>query len=429
MALALPQLEIMYGADTSSKRVKPPVRMAFLFTPNGLSMPEWTPKDEGSLSELPKLLSPFEKVKDSVSVLTGLAQVNAFANGDGPGDHARSAAAWLTGVHPRKTAGSDIQSGVSVDQVAALKLGQQTIFPSLEIGGERGQNAGSCDSGYSCAYSSTISWRSPTQPVPKENDPRQVFGRLFGTGEVNDPTKSIEKRFLYRRSILDYVLGEAKSLRGDLGIRDRQKLDEYMSGVREIELRLQKIEKAGKLIDPGKEPEGIPSDFGEHLRLMGDMMLLAFQADLTRVCTFMMANEGSNRAYYEIGVSDGHHEVSHHGKDKEKIRKKFEIDRFHVKQVASIVERMASIKEVDGSSMLDNSMLVYGTGIGDGDKHNHDDLPILLAGKGGGTIKSGQHYIFPKRTPLNNLYLSMLERFGVDLDHLGDSTGKLATLF
>jgi hypothetical protein len=426
VALALPHLEIM--AATAKAAAKPPVRLAFLFTPNGLSMPLWTPSSEGALDTLPKLLSPFENVKDSISVLTGLAQANAFPNGDGPGDHARSAAAWLTGVHPRKTAGSDIHNGISADQVAAMKLGDRTIFPSLEIGGEHGQNAGSCDSGYSCAYSSTISWRSPTLPVPKESDPRQVFGRLFGTGNVADPSVSIEKRFTIRTSILDYVLAEAQSLRNDLGIRDRQKLDEYMSGVREIEIRLQKIEKAGKLIEVGKEPEGIPTDFGEQLRLMGDMMILAFQADLTRVSTFMMANEGSNRAYHEIGVSDGHHEVSHHGKDSEKIRKKAEIDLFHLKQVAYIVERMSKIQEL-GSSMLDNTLLVFGTGIGDGDRHNHDDLPILLAGKGGGSVKTGQHFIFPKKTPLNNLYLSMLDRFGVEVDQLGDSTGKLSMLF
>lgn len=427
IALALPKLEAMAALAPPSGK-KNPVRLAFLFAPNGMSMPKWTPKDTGALDALPPLLAPFEKVKSAVNVLTGLAQVNAAGKGDGPGDHARSAAAWLTGVHPRKTAGADIQSGVSVDQVAASKIGDKTLFPSLELGGEKGATAGNCDSGYSCAYSSTISWKSPTLPMPKETDPRQVFERLFGTGDAGDPSLSLAKRMRYRSSILDFVAGDAKALRPNLGMRDRQKLDEYFEAVRGIEIRLQKAASAQREVDPDKEPAGIPNDFGEHLRLLGDMMCLAFQSDLTRVATFMFANEGSNRAYGEIGVSDGHHEVSHHGKDSEKIRKKFEIDLFHAKQVAYVVEKMASIQE-DGSTLLDNTLLVYGAGIGDGDRHNHDDLAILLAGKGGGEMKTGRHLVYQSQTPLNNLYLSMLDRVGIPVETLGDSTGQLSPLF
>ncbi|MBL8994593.1 MAG: DUF1552 domain-containing protein, partial [Spirochaetia bacterium] len=270
--------------------------------------------------------------------------------------------------------------------------------------------------------------KSPTLPMPKETDPRQVFERLFGTGDAGDPSLSLAKRMKYRSSILDFVGADAKSLRPNLGMRDRQKLDEYFEAVRGIEIRLQKAANAQQQVDPDKEPAGIPNDFGEHLRLLGDMMCLAFQSDLTRVATFMFANEGSNRAYGEIGVSDGHHEVSHHGKDSEKIRKKFEIDLFHAKQVAYIVEKMASIQE-DGASLLDNTLLVYGAGIGDGDRHNHDDLAILLAGKGGGDMRTGRHLIYQHQTPLNNLYLSMLERVGIPLETLGDSTGQLSPLF
>ncbi len=427
VALALPKLELM-AAVSPGKNEKPPVRMAFLFTPNGFSLPKWKPDTLGNLDELPPLLAPFEKIKKSINVFTGLTQANAAPLGDGPGDHARSAAAWLTGVHPRKTAGADIQSGISVDQVAAMSLGNKTLFRSLELGGERGATAGNCDSGYSCAYSSTISWRSPTLPMPKETDPRQVFERLFGTGDAGDPTLTMAKRMRYRTSLLDFVLEDAASLRKNLGNRDRMKLDEYLTGVREIEARLQKTEKMQKDLNPDLEPVGIPVDFGEHLRLLGDMMILAFQSDLTRVSTFMFANEGSNRAYNEIGVSDGHHEVSHHGKDPEKIRKKFEIDLFHTKQVAAILEKMSSVQE-EGGSLLDNCMVVFGCGISDGDRHNHDDLPILFAGKGGSDLRTGRHVEYPRHTPLNNLYLAMLDRMGIPLETLGDSTGKLSPLF
>lgn len=427
VALALPHLEAM-AAPGSGRSGRMPTRLAFLFTPNGMSMPQWRPGAEGPLGDLPKLLTPFQPVKSDISILSGLAQVNAAGLGDGPGDHARSAASWLTGVHPRKTAGSDIRNGISVDQVAAAKWAGVTLFPSLELGGERGQQAGSCDSGYSCAYSSTISWKSATQPMPKETDPRQVFDRLFGGGGQGEGDGDRARRLRRRTSILDFVQDEAKSLSRDLGGRDRMKLDEYLSGIREIEVRLQKMEKVSRSVEREKAPEGVPSDFREHLNLLGDMMILAFKTDLTRVCTFMLANEGSNRAYHEIGVHDGHHEVSHHGKDAEKIRKKFEIDRFHCEVVAGIVSRMKQVSEA-GGTLLDHTLLVFGCGIGDGDRHNHDDLAILLAGKGGTGLPQGRHLLYPPKTPLNNLYLAMLDRSGIPVESLGDSTGRLAPLF
>ncbi|MCL4285635.1 MAG: DUF1552 domain-containing protein [Fimbriimonadaceae bacterium] len=428
-ALALPMLEGALPLSALAQSLKPaqrPNRIAFLFVPNGVNMEHWTPATEGALDTLPTVLEPLQPLKSEFQVLTGLAQRNAFALGDGPGDHARSSAAWLTGVHPKKTAGSDIQNGISADQVASQHIGGRTRLPSLELGCERGAVSGNCDSGYSCAYSSSISWRSPTTPMPKEVNPRMVFERLFGDSELAD--ESLQKRRKQRISILDLVAEDAAELKRKLGSRDKLKIEEYFTSVRDIENRLERMEDSeAKLVKMGQKPTGVPSDYGEHVRLMGDMMILAFQADLTRISTFMFANEGSNRNYRNIGISDGHHDISHHGKQAEKLEKKRQIDRFHVEQLAYILNRMRSIREVEGT-LLDNTMLLYGGGIGDGDRHNHDDLPILLAGRGAGKLKPGRHVRFRQGTPLNNLFLSMLDKVGVDVEQLGDSTGKLQGL-
>lgn len=428
-ALALPMLEGALPLSALAQSLRPaqrPNRIAFLFVPNGVNMEHWTPATEGALETLPTVLEPLQPLKSEFQVLTGLAQRNAFALGDGPGDHARSSAAWLTGVHPKKTAGSDIQNGISADQVASQHIGGRTRLPSLELGCERGAVSGNCDSGYSCAYSSSISWRSPTTPMPKEVNPRMVFERLFGDSELAD--ESLQKRRKQRISILDLVAEDAAELKRKLGSRDKLKIEEYFTSVRDIESRLERMEESeAKLVKMGQEPTGVPSDYGEHVRLMGDMMILAFQADLTRISTFMFANEGSNRNYRNIGISDGHHDISHHGKQVEKLEKKRRIDRFHVEQLAYILNRMRSIREVEGT-LLDNTMLLYGGGIGDGDRHNHDDLPILLAGRGAGKLMPGRHVRFRQGTPLNNLFLSMLDKVGVDVEQLGDSTGKLQGL-
>lgn len=428
--MALPMLEAMLPltALAQSTNLKS-TRMAFLFVPNGIDMANWTPTAEGALGDLPAVLQPLDPVKSKINVLTGLTQHNAFALGDGPGDHARSTATWLTGVHVKKTAGADIQAGVSADQVAAQFIGQKTRFPSLEIGCERGAQAGDCDSGYSCAYSSSISWRGESTPNAKEVNPRLVFERLFGTGSSEDK-ESRARRERYRTSILDMVAEDAAKLKGQLGQRDQQKLEEYSAGVREIERRLQSIEsqQIDKTLEGAVRPTGVPPDFGEHIRLMGDMMVLAFQADLTRICTFMYANDGSNRSYPSIGIADGHHDMSHHGQNPEKLDKKRRIDRFHIEQLAYILKKMESIKEPTGT-LLDNTLLVYGAGISDGDRHNHDNLPILLAGRGSGSLQSGRHLVYPNQTPMNNLFLSLLDRVGCPIEKLGDSTGKLQGLF
>lgn len=430
-AVALPVLEKMAPLTALAQAPKAaPLRMAFMFVPNGVSMDHWTPTAEGAGYELTDVLKSLEPIRKNVSVLTGLTQQHAFANGDGPGDHARSAAAWLTGMQPKKTSGADIKAGISADQLAAQKIGNATRFASLELGCERGAQAGDCDSGYSCAYSSSIAWRGESTPVAKEVNPRLVFERLFGDGDMPGQKESWERRNRYKQSILDFVMEDADKLKSQLGTRDQRKMEEYFTAIREIEERLVRMEKDGAvaLATGVKAPVGVPANYGEHIRLMGDMMVLAFQADLTRVCTFMFANEGSNRSYADIGVPEGHHDVSHHGKDPRKLEAKRAIDTFHVQQLAYVLQRMSQVKEL-GGTLLDHSMIVYGGGISDGDRHNHDDLPVLLCGGANGAFKQGRHIRYKNGTPMNNLHLSMLDRMGVHAETLGDSTGQLQGLF
>ncbi len=416
-AVALPLLDAMKPAlALAGEKKGVPTRMVFVYVPNGKHMPDWTPAAEGDNWELPYIMQPLAAVKDRLLVLTGLAQHHARANGDGPGDHARALAAFLTGTQPRKTHGADIRTGVSVDQVAARRVGQRTKFPSLELGCDRGAQAGNCDSGYSCSYSTNISWRTETTPQAKEIDPKLAFERLFSQGK---PTEK------YRASVLDAVLGDAKDLKQKLGLGDQRKLEEYLTSVRELEKQIAAATKlpAQPLPDYPK-PDGIPDDYQQHIRLMYDVMALALQADLTRVGTFVVANEGSNRSYSFIDVPDGHHDLSHHGGDEAKQMKIREINLFHVKQLAYFLEKLNGIQEGE-RTLLDNSMVLYGSGIGDGNRHNHDDLPILVAGRGGDTIKSGRHVKLEKETPLNNLFLSMLDRMESSVNELGDATGRL----
>ncbi|MBA4064200.1 MAG: hypothetical protein C0501_10890 [Isosphaera sp.] len=428
-AVALPWLESLAGAAPAAA-AGPPRRLAFLYVPNGVNMADWTPKAAGPLGELPAILKPLEGVKSHLTVISGLACDKARANGDGPGDHARAMSAFLTGRQPRKTHGADIKVGMSADQHVAAAVGDATRFPSLELGIERGLNAGNCDSGYSCAYSANLSWRSESTPNAKETDPKLVFDRLFGGNDPKDVAEARAKRDLFNKSVLDFVNEDAKGLDKTLGQGDRKKLDEYLTSVREVEQRIEKARAgAGK---PAARPNmpaptGVPKDVQEHIRLMGDLLVLAFQTDLTRVATFPLANDGSNRPYKMLEVAEGHHELSHHGSDPKKLEKIRKINTFHVEQLAYLLGRMAAVKEANGTTLLDNAMVVYGSGIGDGNRHNHDDLPILVAGKGGGSLAAGRHVVFPKRddTPLTNLYLALFERMGAAAKSFGDSTGVL----
>jgi hypothetical protein len=404
-----------------------PCRMAFLYVPNGIHMPLWTPAAEGRDFALPATLAPLAPFRGKLLVLSGLTQDKARPNGDGPGDHARAAAAFLTGAQPVKTHGADIRVGVSVDQVAASRIGERTRFPSLEIGCDWSLKAGDCDSGYSCAYSANISWKSATTPLAKENDPRLVFERLFGDSGSAESAEGRARRLRRERSLLDFVAEDAVRLGHSLGATDRRKLDEYLTALRDVERRIERTEAAPRQDGSIAKPKGIPKDYGEHLRLLADILALAFRADLTRVATFMLANEGSNRSYPSLGVRDGHHDISHHGSDAEKQAKIAKINAFHLQTLVHFLEKLEEAEEGDGR-VLDHSAILYGSGIGDGNRHNHDDLPILLAGGARGSLATGRHLRYPRNTPLNNLYLSLLDRVDASSDSLGDSTGRLPRL-
>lgn len=426
-AVSLPLLEAMLpGRAAAAAAAAHPMRIGFLYVPNGKHMPDWTPATEGSGFEMPWILEPLAAHRDRFSVISGLAHMKANANGDGGGDHARALTTFLTGMQAKKTFGADIRAGVSVDQLAAAHLGRQTRYPSLEIGVDAGGQSGNCDSGYSCAYSANIAWKSDTQPIPKESNPRLVFERLFSDGRPGETEAQRSARRVAHKSILDFVSDDARRLEQRLGGADRRKLDEYLTAVREIERR---IERAGTTQDPAalgvKAPAGVPADYESHLRLLADVLVLAWRTDTTRVSTFVFANEGSNRSYAFMDVPEGHHDLSHHGNDAAKQEKIRRINRFHVTQLAYFLDALAAVQEGEGT-LLDHSMIVYGSGIGDGNRHNHDDLPILLAGGGGGTLQPGRHIRVEPRTPMTNLYLALLERIGVHAERLGDSTGRLA---
>jgi hypothetical protein len=428
VALGLPWLEAMGPVSSWAADTKPgqaaPNRMALLYVPNGKNMADWTPDAEGSNYELKSIMQPLAAHKDKMLVLTGLAADGANSHGDGGGDHARALAAFLTGAHPRKTDGTDIRNGISVDQIAASAAGSQTRLASLEIGCEGGAMSGNCDSGYSCVYSSTMSWKSATQPLPKEVNPKVVFERMFSTL----PNSKREKRDAKRKSILDFVREDSKDLTGKLGVSDVRKLDEYFTALRDIELRIDRAAKLPPVETPDYPlPAGIPPTYEEHIRLMCDLMVLAFQTDSTRVCSFVLANEGSNKSYSFIDVKEGHHELSHHGNNEDKKAKIAKINTFHTTQLAYLLERLSSVQEGDGT-LLDHCMLAYGSGNSDGNRHNHDDLPIILAGGGCGTISTGRHIKYRNGTPLSNLWVSMLNRMEVDMDRVGDSNGALPEL-
>lgn len=430
-AVALPVLEAMRPVlSLAGEAAKPaPKRLAFIYLPNGKHMADWTPTAEGRDFVLPYTLEPLKPFQKDLLVLTGLTLDKARPNGDGAGDHARAMAAFLTGSQPRKTHGADIKAGISADQVVAERVGRHTKFASLEIGCDGSRQAGNCDSGYSCAYSSNLSWRTSSTPMAKEINPRLVFERLFRDGPPGEADASRAKRDQYRRSVLDFVLDDARRLKGQLGATDQRKLDEYLSGVRDLELRIRRATEYSDAPPPKDfpKPAGTPKDYAEHIRLMADVLVLAFQADLTRVATFVFANDGSNRSYRFIGVPEGHHDLSHHGRNKDKQAKIRQINRFHITQLAYFLERLASKREGD-KSLLDSCMVVYGSGISDGDRHNHDDLPILVAGSGGGSLTPGRHIRYPKETPLTNLYVSLIDRMGAKVERFGDSTGALAGL-
>jgi hypothetical protein len=425
-AVGLPFLEAMVPAMASAATAKAPVRMAFAYVPNGIDMKNWNPDYEGKLTELPRILKPMQPFKDDILLLGNLTHNGGRALLDGAGDHGRCCGGYLTGVQVRKSF-VDIKAGISCDQIVANKIGSQTRFPSLEVGMEDARQAGDCDSGYSCAYTNNLAWRSETQPLPPVLDPRALFERLFGTGERLTP-EAKARRDKFRRSVLDFVMEDTRKLQTSLGPTDKRKLDEYLSSIRAIELQLQKAENDNRQIDPGMDkPYGVPADFAEHFKLMTDMITVAWQADLTRVTTFLITREGTSRSYREIGIPDGHHPLTHHRNDPATVEKVTQINEYHVKQFAGWVEKLKSIKEGDGS-LLDNTMLVYGAGLSDGNRHSHEDLPTMIVGKGGGGLQTGRRIVYRRETPMSNLFLTMMDRMNVPVEHFGEATGRLQGL-
>ncbi len=428
-AIALPMLEAMTPALGSTRRAaKSPVRLVFAYVPNGIIMKDWTPKAVGTGYEMTRILAPLKSYREDILLLSGLADHNGNELGDGPGDHARAGASFLTGVHCRKTAGADIRNGVSADQIAANAFASQTRFPSLELGCEDSRTVGNCDSGYSCAYTNSISWRSPTTPMPPEVNPRLVFERLFGAEDFRLDPATRARRAQYRKSILDMVREDTQSLAGTLGAADRRKMDEYLTSVREIEARIQNAEHGSHAAAPGIEkPDGIPVTFGDYVSLMFDLQIAALRGDLTRVTTMMIGREGSMRTYPEIKIADSHHPLTHHRNNPEFIEKVTQINTFHVDLFARYLGKLKSTRDGDGS-LLDNCLVVYGSGLGDGNRHTHENLPILVAGRGGGAVKPGRHIAYTEETPIANLYMTLLDRAGVHPGSIGDSTGKLVQL-
>lgn len=401
-----------------------PTRVAYLFFPNGVNVEAWRPTIDAAGRWIPSAtLAPLNELRSSIAVYTGLRHRNAEANGDGPGDHARSAACFLTGVQARKTAGDDIKAGRSIDQAIAdefARTGVRTRLRSLELGSEPAMTAGSCDSGYSCAYSANISWKSENLPNGKETDPRAAFERIFGRS--SESPEDAASRLHARRSILDGAMLEAKRLTSLVGRDDRARLDEYLDGVRELERRIDN--EAVAQLDAGDIPEfdGGPYDLAQRIDLLGEVLALAFRTDSTRVATLMLANEGSNRPYREVGVSAGHHDVSHHGGNPEKLAHFAAINQFHTERFASFLRALSKARE-NGKPLLDSTIVLYGGAITDGNRHNHDDLPILVAG--GGIRGAGHVVACEPGTPLCNLHTGIAQAAGATLTNFGDATGAI----
>jgi hypothetical protein len=431
--VALPALNSLLPAGAKAAGTATaagPQRLAWVYVPNGANMVDWTPAATGPAYELPPILQPLAAHQDKFSVVTGLANPMGDELGDGGGAHARASASFLTGVHPRKTAGADIKTGISCDQIAANQIGDQTRLRSLELSCDGGQRAGSCDSGYSCIYQFNLSWKSETQPMLPEVNPRAAFERLFGNpDQVGATLETAARRKLYQKSLLDYVLDDAHRLEKRLDATDRRKLDEYLSSVRDLERRIARAEQFPVPARPvGVEAPEMFETYEQHMQLMYEVMALAFQTDSTRIATFIVAHDGSNRPYPTIGIRDGHHDLSHHRNDEAKKKLLARINRYHVEQFGKFLDRLKSIPEGNGT-LLDNCLIQYGSALSNGNEHDPHDLPILLAGGGGGRLATGRHLKVDDRTPMTNLYRSMLDSAGVHTEKIGDSTGKLDTIF
>jgi len=425
VAFALPLLDAMIPANTAmAATVANPSklrRLGYVYIPMGFNPEPWVPEGD-TLDKLPFTLQPLEKIKSHVTVVSGMELKNAY-----PGSHATSNAAFLSAATARRTESSDYYLGTTVDQIAAQHLGQNTQLPSLELAMDLLNNVGQCDNGYACVYQNNLSWSSPTTPLPAEAHPRLVFEILFGEGGTPEARRDALKR---RASLLDSVTEEMRRFQLDLGAGDRNKVEEYFESVREVERRIQRAEAnvAENPLPDLDRPVGVPAAYADHARLMFDLQLLAFQGDITRVVSFQLAREASTRTYPEAGVPDAHHPVSHHGKNPEKLLKLAKINQFHVSLFAEFLEKMAATREGDGT-LLDHSLYMYGSGMGDSDAHDHTDLPILVAGGAAGNMRGGRHVRYKQHTPLSNLHLTLLNKAGIEINRFADSSGDASDLF
>ena len=426
--VALPLLDAMVPALSalSTTAAAPVRRLGFVYIPNGAVMQQWTPAEAGSGFALSPILQPLAPFKDQLTVVTGLAHGQAEPLGDGNGEHSRASATWLNGVHPKQTEGSDVQAGMTADQIAAAGLGQDTPLPSLELAIDLDGLVGNCENGYSCVYLNTVAWRSATTPLPMENNPRVVFERLFGDGGTTEQRVAEMRR---DRSILDSVTDDLAALEREVGGGDRARIDQYLDSVRALERRIQLAEaqSATAELPDLDRPVGIPGTYEDHVKLMFDLLALAYQADLTRVFTFMLGRELGGRTYPHLGVPDPHHGLSHHRNDPEKLDKLARINTYHMGLFAHFLENLQSTSDGDGS-LLDHSMVMYGGGLGDSNDHAHFDLPELVVGGGAGRLRGGRHLRYPKDTPVNNLLVSMLDKAGLPAERFGDATGQIREL-
>lgn len=435
-SLALPLLDAMVPAlsATAKTAANPVRRLGFIYLPNGVAMNHtgvnyWKPKGEGTTFELSPILTPLEPFRDQLVVVSGLTHVTAQSMGDGNGDHSRGVATWLSGVKPKKTEGADLKGGITADQIAAQTLGKDTPLPSLELGATDIDNLlGQCENGYSCAYMNALAWRTPTTPLPTVNNPRAVFERLFGDGGTAAQRLA---RLREDRSILDSVSGEVARLQAKLGAGDRVIVEGYVDAVREVERRIQKAEKQnGEALLPAslERPLGVPERFSDHVGLMFDLQVLAYQADITRVCTFMVGREINTRTFPEIGITEAHHSLSHHGDKPEQFAKLTKINTLQAELFAAFLQKLRATRDGDGS-LLDHALFLYGAGLSNANIHSHIDLPLLVVGGGSGQLKGGRHLAYATETPMTNLLLSMLDKGGVALDRLGDSSGRVEPLW
>jgi hypothetical protein len=419
-AVSLPLLDSM--APSMKAATTPKSRLGFVYVPHGAVMDKWTPAAEGTSFEMTQILSPLTPYRDRLTIISGLADKAAESQGDGGGDHSRAAPSYLSGVHPKRTEGDDIRAGTTIDQIAAEKIGQDTPLPSLELGIEDTGLVGVCDVGYSCAYMNSIAWKTESNPLPMEINPRTVFERLFGDGSSAEERLQRKKE---DRSILDSVTKETARLEGGLGVRDKARISDYLENIREIERRIQKAEKqASTNLSVPATPIGVPESFEEHAKLMFDLQALAYQADITRISTFMLARDLSQRTFPQIGVPEPHHATSHHGNNPATIAKLAKINNYHVSLLAYFIDKLKSTPDGDGT-LLDHSMILYGSTMSNPNEHNHFPLPLLLIGGASGQLKGGRHLKYPERTPMANMLLSVMEKSGIHMDKLGDSTGIL----